>query len=294
MRILRGLCINYVVDGRFAQARERIAPMLAAIEASEDPARPGDFYLSARWVSDMMLYASDELGTVLEHVGQTRELAMRVNNRTARCASAALLAQTHCLRGEYVQAKTFADEGLALGEEIGNMNVFPATASVALIARVELGETFDPAHYVDCIEKGLAAAGFMQLNIRYVVEALMAIDDVPRAQQHAESLNAVVGGRLRQALVGVAMGDVMQRVGRLDRARAAYEQALAVATEIGARSSIVGAVLGLAEVAVARGETPDARALDRAQRLCDELRLGRYADRLARAAAPTPLALASS
>jgi hypothetical protein len=219
-----------------------------------------------------------------------RELGARARFAVERGA----LAQTHCIRGDYVQAKAFADEALAIAEQIGNMNVFPAVASVALIARVELGERVDPAHFVDCIEKGLAAAGFMQLNVRFVTEAFIAIDDLARAEHHAEALDGVVGGRLRQALVRVAVGDVMQRRGRLERAHEAYAAARATALEIGARSALVGAILGLAEVAVARGNTPDVADLERAQRLCDELRLGRYADRHARVTSPPPLALASS
>jgi hypothetical protein len=174
------------------------------------------------------------------------------------------------------------------------MNVFPAAGAVGLIARVELGERIDPTHHVDCIEKGLAAAGFMQLNVRFVTEAFMAIDDLARAELHAEALDAVVGGRLRQALVGVAVGDVMQRRGRLDRAHEAYAAARASALEIGARSALVGAIIGLGEVAVLRGDAPDVADLERAQRLCDALRLGRYADRLARVTSPPALALASS
>jgi class 3 adenylate cyclase len=293
-RITRGLCINYVVDGRFEQARARIDAMLGVMETSEDKSRPGDLYLSARWVKDMVLYASDDLDAVLEHVGETLEMGVRANNRTIRCSSSATLAQTYCIRGDYARAKAFADEALAIGEQIGNMNVFPAAASVAIISRVELGERFDPAHHVDCIEKGLAAAGFMQLNVRFVVEALIAIDDLDRAEHHAEALDGVVGGRLRQALVCVAVGDVMQRRGKLDRAHAAYAAARAVALEIGARSALVGAILGLAEVAIARGDAVDVADLERAQPLCDGLRLGRYADRLARVTSPAPLALASS
>jgi class 3 adenylate cyclase/tetratricopeptide (TPR) repeat protein len=286
-RIARGVCINYVVDGRFAQARARIDPMLAVMEASEDLARPGDLYLSARWVKDIVLYASDELEAALEHVRETLALGVRVQNRTIRCASAGLLAQTHCLRGEYDRAKALALESLAIGEEISNLNVYPAAASVILIAHAELGEPIDPAHYVDCIEKGLAAAGFMQLNVRFVVEALLGIGDVDRAVEHAEALYGVVGGRLRQALVGVAMGDAMQRRGHLERAREAYGMARAVALEIGARSVLVGAILGLAEIGLLRDEAPDAADVVLAQRLFAEVQLGRYADRLARVSLPS-------
>src|SRR5262249_17867704 len=123
-RITRGLCINYVVDGRFEQARERVDAMLAVLEPNEDRSRPGDVYLSARWVKDMLLYSSDELDAAIEHVGETLAMGTRVNNRTIRCSSSTTLAQTYCLRGDYARAKAFADEALALGEQIGNMNVF--------------------------------------------------------------------------------------------------------------------------------------------------------------------------
>ncbi len=293
-RITRGLCVNYVIDGRFAQAAERIDAMLAAMGASEDRARPSDLYLSARWVKGMLFYAMDELDAAVAYVTETLDLGVRANNRTVRCASTTLLAQIHCMRGEYDRAKAFADEALALGEQIGNMNVFPAAASVAIIARVELGERFDPARHVDCIEKGLVAAGFMQLNVRFVTEALVSIDDLARAELHADALHGVVGGRLRQALVGVAVGDVMVRRGRLDDARDAYAAARTVALEIGARSALVGALIGLAETAAARGDAPDVASLEQAQRLCDSLGLGRYVERLARVLTPAPLALASS
>jgi class 3 adenylate cyclase/tetratricopeptide (TPR) repeat protein len=291
-RIVRGICINYVADGRVDQASARIEPLLAAMAGSEDPAHPSDLYLSSRWVKDVILYASDELDAAIAHVSETLALGARADNRTIRCIGSSILAQALCLRGDYARAKVHADESLTIGEAIGNMNVFPAAASVALLARVELGEPVDPTHYVECIDKGLTAAGFMQLNVRFVTQALLAIRDVDRAEQVTEALHAVIGGRFRQALVGVSLGDVMQQRGRLDRARDAYRTALAIADEIGARSPIVGAVVGLAECAAARGDEPDARAVARAKRLCDELRLGHYAARLARVAVRAPLAVA--
>jgi class 3 adenylate cyclase/tetratricopeptide (TPR) repeat protein len=290
-RIVRGICINYAVDGRFEEARRKLDPMLAAMEANEDPAKPGDLYLSARWVKDVVLYASDALDEARAHIAETLALGARVNNRTVRCAGSAILAQVHCLRGEYEQALALADESLTIGEEIGNLNVFPAAASVALIARVELGVPVEPGPYVESIEKGLAAAGFMQLNVRFVTEALLAIGDLGRAEAHAEALYGVVGGRLRQALVGVAFGDVMTRLGRLDRALEAYVDAQATAEEIGARSALVGAILGQATIAIEHGLAPDHRAVARALAIADELGLARYRRRLARVPAPAAAVL---
>jgi tetratricopeptide (TPR) repeat protein len=242
----------------------------------------------------VLLYASDDLDAALPHLGETLRLAKLIDNRTMRCASAATLSQIHVLRGEYALAKDSALEALAVAEEIGNLNVYPSAAAIALIAFTELGEPVDPTHYVDCIDKGLNAAGFMQLNVRFVVDALLAIGDVERAVQIAETLYDVAGGRLRQAQVGVAVGDALQRVGRLDRAQEAYAGAREQAIAIGARSTLVGALLGLAEVAFLRGDTPDAADVTLTQRLVAELSLGRYAERLARIMAPPELARASS
>jgi len=245
-------------------------------------------------VKDVMLYASDDLDAALPHLAETLRLAKLVDNRTMRCASSATLSQIHVLRGEYALAKDTALEALAVAEEIGNLNVYPSAAAIALIAFAELGEPADPTHYVDCIDKGLNAAGFMQLNVRFVVDALLAVGDVERAVQVAETLYDVAGGRLRHAQVGVSVGDAMQRVGRFDRAHEAYAAAREQATAIGARSTLVGALVGLAEVAFVRGETPGAADVTLAQRLVAELSLGRYAERLARITAPPELVRASS
>jgi tetratricopeptide (TPR) repeat protein len=223
-------------------------------------------------------------------VRETLALGDRAHNQTIRCVCEAILAQTYCLRGDYARAKVHAEAGLRIGEEIGNLNVLPAAASAAIIAYTELGEPFDPARYVESLEQGLASPGFLQLNQRFVAEALMGIGNLARAAHHVEAMYGALGGRLREALIAVAMGDVRQRQGRLGEATEAYERGRSLALEVGARSALVGASLGLAEVALASGETPDADDLARAQRLSDELKLGRYADRLARATMPPALA----
>jgi len=241
-RIIRGLSINYVVDGRFEQARQRVEPLLAALEANEDPQKPSDLYLSVRWTKDVLLYASDELDATLAHVRDTLALGDRAHNQTIRCVCEAILAQTYCLRGDYARAKVHAEAGLRIGEEIGNLNVLPAAASAAIIAYTELGEPFDPARYVESLEQGLASPGFLQLNQRFVAEALMGIGNLARAAHHVEAMYGALGGRLREALIAVAMGDVRQRQGRLREATEAYERgrSLALRRWARARSSASG------------------------------------------------------
>jgi hypothetical protein len=93
---------------------------------------------------------------------------------------------------------------------------------------------------------------------------------------------ARAGGRLRQALVLVARGDVLTRLERLDEAAARYAEAIAVAEEIGSRSTLAAALLGAAEVAHVQGRGhPGA---ERAAALCAELGMRHYAPRLARLA----------
>jgi tetratricopeptide (TPR) repeat protein len=292
-RIARGMCINYTVDGRFEQARRLIDPLLAAMEQVENAAAPSDLYLSTRWAKDVLLYACDDLDAALTHLTDTLALGERAGNRTIRCIASGLLAQIHYLRGDDERSKACADRCLEIAETIGNMSAYPAAASLAILTRSALGETVDAALHVERLEQGLAAAGVMQLNVRFVAEALLAAGDVGRAQAHVETLHAVVGGRLRQALVELAWADVMAALGRAAEAARGYRAAVALSEEIGARSPLAAALIGLADLDVQRGAAPDARLVARARGICDTVGLGRYRARLERLTAQPAPALAA-
>ena len=91
------------------------------------------------------------------------------------------------------------------------------------------------------------------------------------------------GGRLREAFVATAFGDVLARLGRLDEAERRYREALGLAEAIGARSTVAAATLGAAEVAAARGDqVGSARYLKRALEIARPLRLARFEVRAAR------------
>jgi tetratricopeptide (TPR) repeat protein len=276
-RIVRGVAMNYTVDGRFAQAEEAVAQTLAEME--RDGLTGGDIYLSTLWVRDMCRYASDRWDEVLENGYRTNALALEAGNRTMRTAMATLFAPIHYLRGEYQEAKRWADLGLDLAEQIANVNAYATAASLAMLTRVRLGETFEPGRFVDRIEKGLAAAGTMQLNTRFVGEALLAIGDVDRADRITAALVGRLGGRLRQLLVLLARGDVLVRRGRLGEAAGCFAEARHLAEAIGSRSGLVGALLGAAEVALARGTVPC--GVERAVELANELRIVHLQPRLA-------------
>jgi hypothetical protein len=118
----------------------------------------------------------------------------------------------------------------------------------------------------------------MQLNTRFVGEALIGAGDLERADRITADLVTRIGGRLRQALVLVARGDVLARRGRLDEAGRVYAQAIGIAETIGARSALAAALLGAAEVAAAQGRAP--AGVERAAALCAELGLRHYRPRL--------------
>ncbi len=282
--LTRGMCTSYAADGRFALARERIERVVAELERDGHRARVSDVYLSARWVRDLVLYAQDEFALALESAGESFALAQQAGNRTMRSALGTILAPVHFLRGEYAEAKHWADLSLEIGEAIGNENVFTTGAAVALAARLRLGEPVNVHDALARMETGLRAGGTMQLNTRFVAEALLAADAVADADRLTADLVSRTGGRLRRALILLARGDVVLRLGRLDEAARLYADTVALAESIGSRSTLAAALLGAAEVAVAAGRPP--AGLERAAALCAELGMRHYQPRLERLLPP--------
>ena len=125
----------------------------------------------------------------------------------------------------------------------------------------------------------------MQANFRFVAEALLALGDVERAERFMEELRARPnsGGRLREAHLETAVGEVMLGLGRPEEAERPFARALALGEAIGARSTLAAAALGAARVAAARGDAQtSARQLARAVTIAREMRLGHYLARAAR------------
>jgi hypothetical protein len=90
------------------------------------------------------------------------------------------------------------------------------------------------------------------------------------------------GGRLRRALLALTQGDVLGRLGRIDAARAAHADALALAREMQMRSLLAQVVssavrLGEPGMTLVRAHLPAALAA------CRQLRLERYRDPIERA-----------
>jgi len=278
--LTRALATSYAGDGRFAQAREIMEHVLADLERTGHRERVTDSYLGARWGRDLVLYAEDQYEQVLESASETFALGEQAGNFTVRSAVAALLAPVHYLRGDYREAKRWADLSLEIGELIANSNVYAAGAALALASRIHLGEPIDPAIYAARIETGLRAGGLMQLSTRFVGEALLAAGDLATADRLTALLVERTGGRFRQALVLVSRGDVLARLGRAEEARRCYAEAITIAEVIGSRSTLAIAWLGHAELAASQGLEPV--GLERAAALCAELDLRHYRPRLER------------
>ena len=156
--------------------------------------------------------------------------------------------------------------------------------SVAILARLALGETTAPERYLTAIDEGLAGSSSPQLNVRFIADAFLSLGDLARAGRYAEQLrDRPFGGRLREALVATTLGEIAARLGRAEEAEGWYRRAIGVAEAIGARSVLAIATLGTAELAAAAGtHPPGARQLEQALAVVRALRLERYRPRLER------------
>ncbi len=285
MRISQILAVHYALDGRFELARRAIGWVLDEIGRNGHPEPLSDLYLGARWIADNVMWMSDDLDAAVRSATETHALAVRRPNRTVRSGAAITLAQACFVRGDYREAQRWADESLEIAEAIGNTSALPGAAAIALATRLELGDRVAPERYLEAIERGLAGES-VQTNVRFVGDALLALGDVARAERHLDELRRLqLGGRLREAYVGTALGELLLRLGRHDEAERAFAGALALAEAISARSTLAAAALGAAEVAAVRGDRlMSVRQRERALAIARELRLGRLlerADRLA-------------
>jgi len=186
------------------------------------------------------------------------------------------------LRGDYAEAKRWADDSLEVAEAIANVAALPGPAAIALLARLQLGEPADTERFLDLIDQGLSTGGTVQSNYRFVAEAFLTVGDRQRLESHAHQWQTLPlgSGRLREAFVANALGEVLAALGRHDEAARAFGRALAVAETIGARSVLVGATLGLADLAEKSGEPFAPAQLERAIGLARELHMGHYLPRL--------------
>jgi hypothetical protein len=243
------------------------------------------------------MYATDDLDGAMRFASETDVAARRVNNRTIQCILGTMIAQIHLLRAEYVQARDRAEKALEMAETIGNVNAYPGAAAVVLVAKHELGEPVETRRYLDLIDRGLDPGGLVQMNFRFVSDGWLACGAVSAGLERLQTMQRTGGGRFRRALLALSQGDLAAAGGDVAGAHAAYDEALALAYSMRARSIFVQAAVGRAEMGALDGSLRD--VLSQARLWCDELRLERYRPRLLQVIAgmlgdTTRLAAASS
>src|SRR5207249_753285 len=159
-----------------------------------------------------MLGEDFERGLALAEQGVA--VAQRAGNKLA------VMRLSRGLAGDYAEALRWADECLEGNEAIGNVSGFTAPAAVALAARVTLGLAADTERYLELIEQGLASGRTVQANFRFVADAYLGLGDAERAERFVEALRARPNssGRLREAYLETAVGEVMLGLGRPEEA----------------------------------------------------------------------------
>lgn len=281
--ISRALAWTYLLDAQFELALRTFDWVVSELEQREGGEGRSDVYISARWMRASARYFSDDLDGALRDLAETHELAVRAPNRTIQSASASTRALLHFQRGEYAEARSWADRAQAIAEAIGNQ--VRTSSVIALATRVELGEPVDAAKHVDSIEQALAGGGNFLLSIGLITDTFLRLGDLARAERFARLAHERAAGRLREMLCTVALGDVVQRSGpeRWAEAQRCYDQAIGLAGTLGARSILARALVGAAEIATARGDhATSAAQLRQALAICQDVRLGRYQTRAER------------
>ena len=280
-RASRALAAGYFYDGRFEQAERALDTAIAELARVDDPERPSDLALGAYTMRDRLAYYRDDTVAALARAAVTYDTAVRVSNRTLQTVSAATLAQAHLVRGEYAAAQHWAEQSLGVALAIGNFGATRSAAAIGLIVCLQVGDPSPNARYLELLERG-ANSNLEPLSSAVVIEALLAAEAVEQAERYAETAYASAGGHLREAVGALALGDVRLRssVARLPEAYEWYDRALRLADDLGLRSIAAGAMLGLGELAVARGDMVTAiRLFGEASAVHRSLGLGHYAAR---------------
>jgi class 3 adenylate cyclase len=260
-RLSRALAWTYLLDGRFAEARETIDGALAELERLGDGVGPSDAHMGTRLLKCQILqYGGDFSVTAEEYARETHELARRASNRTIESGCASVVAGLRFLRGDLDQAERWAREGLAIGEEIGNVVTLRNCTAVLVGARCERGDRSVAAGELERLEGGLLHSGDLALNVDQIVEVLLELGKLDAARRIAEGA-ARSGAYARRMTSSIALGCVCTRLGpaHWGAAQRALGEGIELARRLGARASLAKGLLGLADLAGAHGEPGVAR-----------------------------------
>jgi len=275
----RALVWHYMVDGRFTEALGLVDWLLAELERHGHRAdSKSDLYLATCWMRDGIHSYRDDFDTAMRLASETHALAVQVPNRTVESGSAATIAQIEFGRANYDQARLWAERSLATAEAIGSSAGVHRGLALSLAARVALGETVNMSRYSDAIETALSQGGNALLTVHVIVEALLTLGDVTRAERLARIAEARAAGRLRVLFSALALGDAtVRRPAQWAEADRSLARALALADAIGMRSSRALVLIARGRLAAARGEVEAARSDWRtARELAAALGMARY------------------
>jgi hypothetical protein len=270
---------HYVLDGRFADALTKVDWILAELDRWGQRATPTDLYLSTRWMRDGVLLQRDEFDAAERESTETYALAVQAPNRTVQSGAASVLAQVHFARAEYEEARQWAERSLTTAEAIGSYAGVHRGVALAFAARVALREPVDITRDVETIEQGISQGGIALLSIHVVVEALLTLGDVNRAEKLARIAVANAAGRLRVLFAAVALGEVATRRGpsQWGEAERNFTHGLGLAELLGMGSARALGLIGRGRLAFARAQTDAASADWRtARELCSAIGLTRY------------------
>ncbi len=281
--ISRGLAWSYLYDGHCQQALSVLDGVIEALEASGHRQALSDLYLGARSMRDGSRYVADDLEAARRGALDLFELARQVSNRTVSSHSAATLAAVAFARAEYAEARNWAERAIETAAIIGNMGAARTAACVLMGARTELGEPLKLGVLIPLIEQDGGGAGDLANKGNLIVDALAAAGEAARARRLLEAAYAHAGGRLREANCAAAIGHSLlrQEPPAFCEAERWLEKSLALAREIGHRSTAAVALLGIAEVAGASADRQRvAQALGEALAISRSLGLKRLQGRV--------------
>ena len=285
VRISRSLAWEYLFDGRFEEALARIQGVFVDFERLGPAARHNDLLLGARFMHDRMRYHADEVEAAISGAERTYEAAVTQPNRTVQSGASVTVALVHFARGDYAQAREWAERSFEVARAIGSISHLRSAAALSVLASLELDDRAAADRHLDLLDSS-GLAGVETLNCTVVVEALIAAGELKRAEQCAERSTKSAGGRLRELQCATAYGDVLARLGpsRWAEAQRWLERARVLAQAIGSRSGLAGVSLASATLSLALGDTEAAtRHAEVARSTYAALGLSRYegrADRL--------------
>jgi len=285
INISRALAFGYLYDGRFDLAQGISDWVVAELEKRGQRERLTDLYLGARWMRDAIYGHSDHFQPALEGLLDTYDLAVQAPNRTMAITAAGTLAQLNFACGRYADAKTWVDRCLEAARAIGHVASIHTASAMALATGVELGETVPLAEYADAIEEGLASGGNTLLSIRWIVDALLALNELALAHRFAQMACERAAGRLKEMLTMAALGAAVSRLApdRWAEAEHWFQRAMDLAQTLGVRSTLAQTLIGMGELAAARGDQQSGVAhVRRALTICREIGFNHYGARAER------------